>query len=126
MENDDLLEIAHDWSFWDQAPPDSVARTVALPRSLSRRTVLVIQGVRRCGKSTLLTQLISRYGLERKNCLFVNFEDPRLAGKLNFECLENFTRAFADARPGTAALTVFLDEIQWVKGWERWLASRLE
>ena len=126
MENDDLLEIARDWSFWDHAPPDSVARTVALPRSLSRRTVLVIQGVRRCGKSTLLTQLINKYGLERKNCLFVNFEDPRLAGKLNFECLENFTRAFADARPGTAALTVFLDEIQWVRGWERWLVSRLE
>ncbi len=126
MENDQLLEIARDWSFWDRKPPKSVARAIELPKALSNRTTLVIQGVRRCGKSTLLTQLIGRYGLERKNCLFVNFEDPRLAGNLNFECLENFTQAFAGARPGAAALTVFLDEIQWVEGWERWLSSKLE
>ena len=126
MENDQLLEIARDWSFWDHEPPKSVARAIALPKALSNRTTLVIQGVRRCGKSTLLTQLIGRYGLERKNCLFVNFEDPRLAGNLNFEGLENFTRAFADARPDASPLTVFLDEIQWVKGWEQWLGSKLE
>ena len=126
MENDQLLEIARDWSFWDRKPPKSVPRAIELPKALSNRTTLVIQGVRRCGKSTLLTQLIGRYGLERKNCLFVNFEDPRLAGNLNFECLENFTQAFVGARPGTAALTVFLDEIQWVEGWERWLSSKLE
>ena len=126
MDKDQLLEIGRDWSFWDRRPPKSVARAVELPKALSNRTTLVIQGVRRCGKSTLLTQMIGRYGLERKNCLFVNFEDPRLAGHLNFESLENLTRAFADARPDAAPLTVFLDEIQWVKGWERWLASKLE
>ncbi len=126
MDKDQLLEIGRDWSFWDRRPPKSVARDVELPKALSNRTTLVIQGVRRCGKSTLLTQMIGRYGLERKNCLFVNFEDPRLAGHLNFESLENLTRAFADARPDAAPLTVFLDEIQWVTGWERWLASKLE
>ena len=126
MDKDQLLEIGRDWSFWDRRPPKSVARAVELPKALSNRTTLVIQGVRRCGKSTLLTQMIGRYGLERKNCLFVNFEDPRLAGHLNFESLENLVRAFADARPDAAPLTVFLDEIQWVKGWERWLASKLE
>ncbi|MCY3564686.1 MAG: ATP-binding protein [Gammaproteobacteria bacterium] len=126
MDKDQLLEIGRDWSFWDRRPPKSVARAVELPKALSNRTTLVIQGVRRCGKSTLLTQMIGRYGLERKNCLFVNFEDPRLAGHLNFESLENLTRAFADARPNSEPLTVFLDEIQWVTGWERWLASKLE
>ncbi len=126
MEKDRLLEIAGDWSFWDREPPKSVARDIELPKALSPRTALVIQGVRRCGKSTLLTQLIGRYGLERKNCLFVNFEDPRLAGSLNFESLEKLTAAFAAARPDAVPLTIFLDEIQWVKGWERWLASKLE
>ena len=126
MDRDQLLEIGSDWSFWDREPPQSVARAIELPKELSNRNTLVIQGVRRCGKSTLLTQMIGRYRLERKNCLFVNFEDPRLAGNLNFECLENLTRAFADVRPNTVPLTVFLDEIQWVAGWERWLASKLE
>lgn len=126
MGNQDLLAIARDWSYWDREPPESVPRAVDLPESLSNRTALVIQGVRRCGKSTLLAQLIGRYGLERENCLFVNFEDPRLAGNLDFECLEGFTQAFAKARPGAAPLTLLLDEIQWVRGWERWLAAKLE
>ena len=126
MDNKTLLQIADAWSFWDRRPPRSIARTLQLPEKLSRRTALVIQGVRRCGKSTLLTQLIGRYRLEQRDCLFVNFEDPRLAGHLSFETLEQLTRAFNDARPAAARLTVFLDEIQWVDGWERWLRSKLE
>ena len=97
-----------------------------MPESLSNRTAVVIQGVRRCGKSTLLTQLIGLYRLKRRDCLFVNFEDPRLAGCLNFETLEQLTRSFSEMRPNAKTLTVFLDEIQWVDGWERWLRAKLE
>ena len=126
MDDKALLDVAATWSFWDQPPPPSIPRDVGLPESLSNRTGLVIQGVRRCGKSTLLTQLIGRYRLNRRDCLFVNFEDPRLAGCLRFETLEQITTAFSALRPDANTLTVFLDEIQWVDGWERWLRSKLE
>ncbi len=126
MNDEDLLDIATTWSFWDRSPPKSIDRVVSLPKSLSKRTALVIQGVRRCGKSTLLTQLIHRYRLERRDCLFVNFEDPRLAGSLHFDTLERLTTLFGALRPDAATLTVFLDEIQWIEGWERWLRTRLE
>ena len=126
MEDKALLDIAATWSFWDHPPPPSIPRSVKLPESLSNRIALVIQGVRRCGKSTLLTQLIGRYQLKRRDCLFVNFEDPRLAGCLRFETLERLTRAFGALRPDAHTLTVFLDEIQWVDGWERWLRAKLE
>ena len=126
MHDDELLQVAGDWSFWDRPPPSSVRRAVGLPKTLSNRTALVIQGVRRCGKSTLLTQLIDRYRLERKDCLFVNFEDPRLSGCLDFETLEQLTGAFAERRPGEKTLTILLDEIQWVDGWEKWLRTKLE
>ena len=126
MDDDALLDIAATWSFWDRAPPPSIRRAVELPRVLSARTALVIQGVRRCGKFTLLTQLIKRYRLKRRDCLFVNFEDPRLAGSLGFETLERLTRAFGKLRGEAETLTVFLDEIQWVDGWERWLRTKLD
>lgn len=126
MDDEQLLDIAATWSFWDQTPPQSIPRTLELPETLSNRTALIIQGVRRCGKSTLLTQLIERYRLDRGDCLFMNFEDPRLAGHLSFATLEQLTRAFAATRPEATRLTVFLDEIQWVDGWERWLCSKLE
>ena len=126
MDDEHLLDIAATWSFWDRQPPQSIRRAVELPRSLSDRTALVIQGVRRCGKSTLLTQLIERFRLDRRDCLFINFEDPRLAGGLGFETLERLTQLFGELRPDTPTLGVFLDEIQWVDGWERWLRAKLE
>lgn len=126
MHDDELLEIAGTWSYWDGPPPQGIPRAVSLPRSLSNRTALVIQGVRRCGKSTLLAQLIDRYRLDRRHCLFVNFEDPRLAGCLGFETLERLTRVFGERRPDGETLTVLLDEIQWVDGWEKWLRTKLE
>ena len=105
MDDDDLLDIAATWSFWDRSPPPSIPRAVELPRLLSDRTALVIQGIRRCGKSTLLTQLIRPYRLDRRDCLFVNFEDSRLAGCLSFETLERLTRSFGELR-GDAELSL--------------------
>lgn len=126
MEDGALLDIARTWSYWDRPPAHTVPRNISLPATLTNRTVLVIQGVRRCGKSTLLAQFIQRYGLKREDCLFVNFEDPRLAGALSFETLERFSHLFEKMRPDAKHLTMFLDEIQWVQGWERWLRTKLE
>lgn len=85
---------------------------------------LVVQGVRRCGKSTLLAQLMDHYGLDRRRCLFVNFEDPRFAAPLDHGVLQTLVDAF-DEICG-AGTTYFLDEIQRVEGWQRWLRKELD
>ena len=124
MEKASFLAVAADWSFWSGPVPKTVRRSVPLPRELLPGVALVVQGVRRCGKSTLLQQLVARYGLDRKRCLFVNFEDPRLAAGLDHTTLQLMVDAFeAERGPGC---TYLLDEIQWVKGWERWLRSQLD
>ena len=124
MDPASLLAIARDWSFWDEAPPKSVRREVALPAELRPDLALVIQGVRRGGKSTLLQQLMARYDLDRTKCLFLNFEDPRLAPALDHSMLDKMVKAFeADRGKGT---TYFLDEIQWVEGWQKWLRVQLD
>lgn len=120
------LPIAESWSWWNRPVPDTVRRILALPEALHDSLCLVIQGVRRCGKSTLLQQLISRYGLNSEHCAFLNFEDPRLAGRLHHDVLSLLSEQFHALHPGVEGLTFFLDEIQWVEGWERWLASRLD
>lgn len=99
-------------------------RRVPLPKELRPDLALVVQGVRRCGKSTLLAQMIGRYGLDAQRCVFVNFEDPRLAGQLDHTLLESLVAAFESERPGPA--WYFLDEIQRVDGWQRWLRSQLD
>lgn len=43
---------------------------------ITENFALIITGIRRCGKSTLLYQLLSK---ESDNALFLNFEDTHLA-----------------------------------------------
>ncbi|MBN2493273.1 MAG: ATP-binding protein, partial [Deltaproteobacteria bacterium] len=122
----DILELASYWSFWDRAVPESVPRSVELPKQLRDSLFLVIQGVRRCGKSTLLQQVMQRHRLDPALCAFVNFEDPRLARALSFEILDALVEQFRARHPGVARLYFFLDEIQWVEGWQRWITSQLD
>lgn len=77
MNADEILAIAEDWSYWDRTVPASVPRRVDLPDVLHDSLCLVVQGVRRCGKSTLLRQLIDHYDLERERCAFLNLEVAR-------------------------------------------------
>lgn len=119
-----LMEIAADWSHWTSAPPATTARNVALPSELRPDLALAIQGVRRCGKSTLMTQLMRRYKLDRRRCMFVNFEDPRLSRHLDHTLLQGLVTVFEKERG--AGCTWFLDEIQLVDGWQRWLRSQLD
>ncbi len=81
---------------------------------------LVISGIRRCGKSTLLSQILSR----QKKFYYLNLEDPRLEG---FE-LNDFDKADEIFREvyGEGG-TYFFDEIQNVNKWElfiRFLADK--
>lgn len=124
--DDELLEIARTWSFWDRPVPPSIDRCVDLPQQLVDTRCLVVQGVRRSGKSTLLAQLIGRYGLDRAHCAWLNFEDPRLARELAWPTLDRLVAAFRARHGDAGPLYFFLDEIQWVEGWERWLRTQLE
>lgn len=122
----EALEIARFWSFWDGVLPESQPRRVALPAQLDPRLALVVQGVRRCGKSTLLQQLVRHYALPPAHCAFLNCEDPRLGFQATWELLEALVQAFRAQHPKAKALYFFLDEIQQVQGWERWLHTQLE
>ena len=70
---------------------------------LSASHILIITGVRRCGKSTLLQQISKNLNEE---IIFFNFEDPRIYG---FE-LEDFTKL--DEIVGDEIRYYFFDEIQ--------------
>jgi hypothetical protein len=120
------LDIAADWSFWDRPVPPSVSRRVDAPATLRPGLAVVVQGVRRCGKSTWMRQMMARYGLDPRRCLFLNFEDPRLVQNLRASALDQLVAAFRAARPEPAPRVFFLDEIQEVKGWERWIRTQVD
>jgi predicted AAA+ superfamily ATPase len=80
--------------------------------------VLIISGIRRCGKSTLLRQL---YDTNYQSALYLNFEDVRLAG---FE-VNDFTR-LGKIIENKGFRTLFFDEIQIIDNWELFIRQKLD
>ena len=78
----------------------------------------IISGIRRCGKSTLLAQMLQK---DADNVFFINFEDPRL---FDFERndFERLDRVIAES----GCSTIFFDEIQIIPEWERYVRQKLD
>jgi predicted AAA+ superfamily ATPase len=80
--------------------------------------VLIVSGIRRCGKSTLLVQLLKN---RKQPSLYLNFEDPRLFGfeLADFRLLDNIIANRNNE-------TLFFDEIQVVERWELYVRQKLD
>ncbi len=78
----------------------------------------IISGIRRCGKSTLMGQVIER---TKEPCLYINFDTPRMSGftPSDFVLLDQLSDK-------TGAQILFFDEIQFVQGWESYVRSALD
>lgn len=79
---------------------------------------LIITGIRRCGKSTLLQQIMKG---DETEALYLNFEDPRLSG---FDA-GDFNRLHEIALERRID-TFYFDEIQNTHGWEGFVRFRLD
>lgn len=82
---------------------------------LTTSEVLIITGVRRCGKSVLLQQI--RHQLTERD-FFFNFDDERL---VNFSVADFQTLQECFFELFGLQHTYYFDEIQNVKGWERFV-----
>lgn len=78
----------------------------------------IITGIRRCGKSTLVEQLMQRYAEES---LYVNFDTPALFGF----SIDDF-KTLDDEITQSGVHYLFFDEIQVVKGWETYVRSKID
>ncbi len=109
--------------------PDFTRRTVRLPR-VPGKAVAVI-GPRRAGKTTFLWQVLAdrlASGMPREGLLYFSFEDERLAemaaGDLQW-VVEEYYALYPEWRDRRQAV-FFLDEIQVVPGWEKFVRRVLD
>jgi predicted AAA+ superfamily ATPase len=79
---------------------------------------LIISGIRRCGKSTLLKQFLAS---KHKLAFFFNFEDIRL-----YEFSIDDFRALDTIINNSGKKVLFFDEIQIIKGWELYVRQKLD
>ena len=80
---------------------------------------LIVTGVRRCGKSYLLRIIKEELELNEKEYLYINFNDDRF---VNFEA-EDFQKIidFLNEQKYKEKCFLFIDEIQEVNNWEKWV-----
>ncbi len=91
---------------------------------LNQREIIIITGVRRGGKSSLMrlisNDLIEKYDILQGNILYLNFEDERFT-YFDINDFEQVYEIFLELYHPVGRKYFFLDEIQNVKGWEKWL-----
>lgn len=71
--------------------------------------IKIITGIRRCGKSVILEQVMSEIKIKSDNVIYLNFEDKKILNKIvNGDGLLNYVEN--NRKKGKCY--VFLDEIQ--------------
>ncbi len=126
MNRSEILSILSDWNFWTKDQPTGIKRhhyIVRLENLLGTGQVVVISGVRRSGKSFLMRQVIQALmskGVPKNQILMVNFDDPRFA-TLDTAALEQLFQTYMESLQPSDTPYIFLDEIQEVTGWEKWV-----
>jgi hypothetical protein len=127
MEKDKIFTILNDWNSWNKPLPATFSRPLYeqdIARKANSGEVLVIKGVRRSGKSTLLTNEIKRLqagGMPIKNILFVNLEDQRFSLFEPLTLLEKIKETWLEYVQPQGATVIMLDEVQNVPQWEKWV-----
>jgi predicted AAA+ superfamily ATPase len=99
-----------------------IARKIYLNQLISlcnQNIIKVITGIRRCGKSTLLSEFkdyLKTKGVEEDNILLLNFEEREYS---DFECWEDVYDYILDKLSVKGMKYVFLDEVQRIVCFEK-------
>ncbi|AFL82760.1 putative ATPase (AAA+ superfamily) [Belliella baltica DSM 15883] len=118
ISKDLLREVANNQKSDLQRNASVLERSEIKDLPLLRSHALIISGIRRCGKSTLLVQLLKESFPE---AFYLNFEDPRLYGfeVVDFQKIDKIIEEYE-------VKDIFFDEVQVVEGWERYVRQKLD
>lgn len=118
-----IRTILLEWQ--DRELPEVIERDAKLDEYLNTGHVTVIKGFRRVGKTYLLYGLIKKLLLTytKKEVIYINFEDERIPLKQEFltALLPAIKQVF-----GQSPKYLFLDEVQVMPEWSRWLRRILD
>jgi len=126
MEKDEIKTILEEWNFWSHELYTGIERESCiskLERYARTNQVVVITGARRSGKTIIMRQMAKRLikeGLEKESILFINFEDPRWS-ELDAKALQRIYETYLELLNPKQKPCIFLDEVQEVVGWEKWV-----
>lgn len=129
MTNTDVIKILDGWNCWNKNFDVGIFRPLYLNKFSQFShigQIIVVTGARRVGKSFLLKQFadhLLQTGYAKNETLLVNFEDPGFAANLNTDLLDKIFDQYSAYQKPLKKPFIFLDEIQNIPGWERWVRT---
>ncbi len=127
MKKELLKEVMLDQRDFFLTPKSLIERDINLDLYIKSRQIVIISGIRRCGKSSLLYLIKERLRKKEEDIVYFNFDDERL---ISFTA-EDFNVIYAlhlelFKPKDETGIVFFFDEIQNVRGWERFLTRMYE
>ncbi len=94
-----------------------INRDIVLDKYLTTEQVVVISGVRRCGKSSLLKLIKDKLELEEHQLCYFNFDDERITPDISiFDHIYTSHLELYNHEP-----VFFFDEVQVIPGWQKFV-----
>ncbi len=117
MITEQLKEIYLDQKLAFAKKKGLIDRDIDLKKYLQTSQIVVITGVRRSGKSSLLYLISKKLNLQEQDYCYLNLDDERIPQDISvFEDVYSIHRQIYDNEP-----VFFFDEVQNIKGWERFV-----
>jgi uncharacterized protein len=132
MKPDDIINVLRIWNLWDKDIEVGIPRdryVDELSKYLDMKHILILKGVRRCGKTTIAKQLMKnllKKKIKKKQILYVNFEDMNFADKLQVQLLDEILYAYLEFTKNKEKIYCFLDELQRIPNWEIWIRTKYD
>ena len=122
MTTEQLKEVYLDQKSAFNKKQGLIDRDIDLSVYLKTSQIIVITGVRRSGKSSLLYLISKKLQLKDQDYIYLNLDDERITCDISvFEDVYNIHLQLYDNEP-----VFFLDEVQNVSGWERFVNRMYE
>lgn len=126
-----ITEILNDWNYWYRDFEEYVPRAEYL--NIIRRfrksgEIIVLTGIRSSGKSTLLKLEMQdlAQSVGKESLLYINFEDPRFGDSIDTDTLDQIFETYRETINPDGDVYLFLDEVQNVRAWEKWVRTAYE
>ncbi len=133
MEEETIVNVLKLWNLWESDIDTGITRTKYIQEIypyLERKEVLVLKGIRRSGKSTLMQQLMKKLmkkdKVNVKQLLYLNLEDHNFAQNLKISLFDEVLNAYMNHTNNKEKTYFFIDEIQKIPGWERWIRTNYD
>ncbi|RLF82018.1 ATP-binding protein [Thermococci archaeon] len=133
LRREEIIELISVENFWARPQEVGIERDHYLKHlnrlAKAKDFSISIIGVRRSGKTFLTKQFLKKAidsGLDPKQTLYVNLEDPRFHPYLSLELLDEIYQAYRTFVNKEGFALIVLDEVQNIKNWEKWVRRTME